>query len=475
MGCSPDSDWAFVLSGPERAIFPLSGLMPSAGGLMAVRSGGVVANAQLGPLADTPFRGPIHLRPDGTYVEITLPDHYDSGTRSGTEALRVVRASGEVCGEGGKAVGAGLFDQYAWCSQADGSGLREARVAVGREMRALTGPWQLLDDDTALVLRLGPGGGLATVDLDSLEVLPYPVAALNPTGADSFSVGADGVVYGSVQMTGAPAVRGAFLPSGFVPLSEIYDVEALVEEGATGGEITSLLVMEDVVAIQHGSQSLRVPRTRWDGGTTCEPTTAPGLDADGDGFVADTSCGRDCDDGDPDVHPFVSDPCGDGVDSDCDGTPDSGMTCWEDADEDGFAPAVEVAITTAACACPTGFTDREPTAGEFDCFDGDARMYPGQTEYFNRPSGAAVPFDFNCDGVAEERWTGDGACGADPDSCTTTDGWNVSPGCGGASIYFGCAEPGMCGPRCARALVGSAFVCAAPGLPTALVLTQECR
>jgi len=102
-------------------------------------------------------------------------------------------------------------------------------------------------------------------------------------------------------------------------------------------------------------------------------------------------------------------------------------------------------------------------------------MYPGQTAYFTTPSGAAEPFDFNCDGVVEERWTGDGACGADPDACTTTDGWNVPPGCGGASIYFGCAEPGMCGPRCARALVGSAFVCAAPGLPAALVLTQECR
>jgi len=42
-------------------------------------------------------------------------------------------------------------------------------------------------------------------------------------------------------------------------------------------------------------------------------------DGDGDGYQ-DASCGgRDCDDGDPTVHPGASETCGDGLDQDCDG------------------------------------------------------------------------------------------------------------------------------------------------------------
>lgn len=50
------------------------------------------------------------------------------------------------------------------------------------------------------------------------------------------------------------------------------------------------------------------------------------VDADGDSFAASFCGGPDCDDGDPDVHPGAPEAC-DGVDRDCDGSPDPAGGC----------------------------------------------------------------------------------------------------------------------------------------------------
>ncbi len=88
-------------------------------------------------------------------------------------------------------------------------------------------------------------------------------------------------------------------------------------------------------------------------------------DDDGDGS---TELQGDCSDGDPSVYPGASDDDLDGVDNNCDGLVDGGLS---DPDEDGYAAV----------------------AGDCDDFDADA--YPGNTEI-------ADGKDNDCDGVVDE-------------------------------------------------------------------------
>ncbi len=151
--------------------------------------------------------------------------------------------------------------------------------------------------------------------------------------------------------------------------------------------------------------------------------TGPVEDADGDLFTVEQG---DCDDADASVHPGAEEVC-DGLDQDCDGVADEGVTgtFYADADGDGFGDAATV---TEACEGAVENAD--------DCDDTRADVFPGATE-------ACDGADNDCDDAVDEEglttWytdaDGDGFgdpltaaldCGADgrvpdPTDCDDTD------------------------------------------------------
>ena len=106
------------------------------------------------------------------------------------------------------------------------------------------------------------------------------------------------------------------------------------------------------------------------------------------GFVLDAT---DCDDGDPYNHPGNAEAC-DGMDNDCDGAADEGLSFLDwylDADDDGYGDPAQVQNTC----------DGAPTADWVlltdDCDDADADQHPGADEVCNGE-------DDDCDGATDD-------------------------------------------------------------------------
>ena len=125
------------------------------------------------------------------------------------------------------------------------------------------------------------------------------------------------------------------------------------------------------------------------------------VDQDGDGYGNGGGCPgpQDCADGDYLTHPGAAEVCGDGLDNDCDGTPDDGCSRAVDGDGDGHS------------------VGGEPGAGQRDCDDRDKDIYPGAAEVCGDGK------DNDCDGTVDDGCVGV-KC-ADSDG----DGWGVGQDC----------------------------------------------
>ena len=148
----------------------------------------------------------------------------------------------------------------------------------------------------------------------------------------------------------------------------------------------------------------------------CDGVVDEGLtfDADGDGFYAPGSClgpATDCDDNDATVFPGASELC-DGIDNDCDGFVDEGLS--QDLDGDGhYAPG--------SCQAPAN-----------DCDDTNPDVYPGAPELCDG-------IDNDCDGQVDENLSFDldgdghytpGSCLGPADDCDDSD----------PTVYLGAPE-----------------------------------
>jgi hypothetical protein len=120
-------------------------------------------------------------------------------------------------------------------------------------------------------------------------------------------------------------------------------------------------------------------------------------DLDGDGY--DT---EDCDDANSSINPGASEIC-DGIDNNCDGVVDEGVTStfYADTDADGFG---DEASPVESCSEPTGYV-----AVGNDCDDTDAETYPAASE---RCDG----IDNDCDTLIDEDVTSTWYADTDADS-----------------------------------------------------------
>ena len=180
---------------------------------------------------------------------------------------------------------------------------------------------------------------------------------------------------------------------------------------------------------------------------TCDAATGcvhTPIDADGDG---DDAC-TDCDDSDPDRNSTAVELCN-GVDDNCDGGIDEGLTgtFYPDCDGDGwaeeFAPSRTgcVVPTPASTGCTTpapAWTSREPQFDDYDCADADDRAHSGVTGFFTTPVvDGIVEYDFDCDFTETLEIDVTGSCADAGSGCAATPGWDTSvPSCGESALFI---------------------------------------
>ncbi len=122
-----------------------------------------------------------------------------------------------------------------------------------------------------------------------------------------------------------------------------------------------------------------------DTGNSTNPDTLQDRDLDGDGYLAS----EECDDGNTLINPSMPEVC-DGIDNNCDGQVDEGVTnrYYADQDLDGFG---NNEVVLEGCTAPSGYV----TIGN-DCDDSNEAIFPSASEECN-------DIDDDCDGEIDEN------------------------------------------------------------------------
>jgi hypothetical protein len=272
---------------------------------------------------------------------------------------------------------------FTWYADADGDGYGNAGVSTGTCVNTAPAGYVALDTDCA----------------DDNAAI-YPGAAELCDGIDNDCNGLtdDGITYyvyyadadgdGFGDSVASVSTCSDTIPSGYVVLNtDCDDGNAAIYPGAA----------ELCDGIDNDCNGLT------DDGITYYIYYA---DADGDGFgdsVASVSTcadtipvgyvvlNTDCDDGSAAIYPGAAELC-DGVDNDCNGLTDDGITYYvyySDADGDGFGDSV-ASVSTCADTLPSGYVVLNT-----DCDDGNAAIYPGAAELCDG-------VDNDCNGLTDD-------------------------------------------------------------------------
>lgn len=144
---------------------------------------------------------------------------------------------------------------------------------------------------------------------------------------------------------------------------------------------------------------------------------------------------------------------GGGTDAAIDGGPCDGAKptyCWEDADEDGYAPLGAGEILSCKRSCPAETTKREPTLASSDCRPLDRNAHPGAVDVCNdlnddcdtsTDEGASATCDLDqatgacTGGVCKVGACEDGYADCDADDATGCEqALNVAGSCGACGV-----------------------------------------
>lgn len=148
----------------------------------------------------------------------------------------------------------------------------------------------------------------------------------------------------------------------------------------------------------------------------------------------------------------------DGIDNDCMGDIDEGLTvvCYRDDDNDTYPSPVAAAENLCPASgrpevgqCPIGFTNRVPGGTEDDCDETRSSVNPGASEICI--DGAVIDLDDDCDGSIDEGVSA--TCWVDADNDTFGPGGASMKRCtvsgrdavGGCPFTFTNREPGTVG------------------------------
>ncbi|MBK6807805.1 MAG: hypothetical protein IPL19_03560 [Sandaracinaceae bacterium] len=215
----------------------------------------------------------------------------------------------------------------------------------------------------------------------------------------------DGVFCNGTERCVAGA-SGSSCVSGSNPCEESQVCEEAVARCVTSCPITADADGDGVRAVECGgadcddSDELRFPGNLEvcdDQGhdEDCDPNTVGARDVDEDGAIDmaccnGDRCGTDCDDANASVHPGQAEVCN-GVDDNCEGSVDEGVTRLFFPDQDGDGYGARAGAPIRACALPSDHAENA-----LDCNDARADVAPGRNEV------CEGSLDEDCDGTVDE-------------------------------------------------------------------------